>query len=160
MDPGDSQCRSLQRLLALKRHERPPPGYFDRLPGRIQCRLIEQPEPDALGWLGGLLAGFQLRPAALGLFAVLVSCTYLLGFSASRDLVRQSWQAQAMREHLPGPHELAGWQSYAVRRAPRNQPMPSTAPVFSAGYPDPFRAFAPGRLGGAIAPASYQPSIR
>lgn len=162
MEPVDAQYRSLLQVLALKRHEQPPPGYFDRLPARIRRRLTEEPEQDAVGWLGGLLAGFQLRPAALGVFAILVGGTYLLGFIASPDLIRQSWQAQATREHLPGVHEFVGWEAYASHRAIRHLPLPetSTAPVFSAGYPDPFQALAPGRLPGAIAPASYQPSFR
>ena len=53
----------LQKLLALKRHEQPPPGYLDRLPGQITARLraeqAAQPEP----WWRQLLASFHTKPA-------------------------------------------------------------------------------------------------
>jgi hypothetical protein len=161
MDPAQNEFRSLRQLLALKRHEQPPPGYFDRLSGAIGRRIAaEASEPEPLGWLAGLLAGFELRPAVLGLFALLLGGVYLMGFSASRDVVRQSWQAQAVPERAPGIQNLTAWAPGPNARGARSVQETSTAPVFSAGYPDPFGAWAPSRMPGAIAPASYQPTLR
>jgi hypothetical protein len=39
MNPEQENFDALRKLLALKRHEVPPPGYFDHLPRRISTRL-------------------------------------------------------------------------------------------------------------------------
>ena len=61
----------LQKLLAAKRHEQPPPGYLDRLPGQITARLradeAATPEP----WWRQLLASFHTKPAWAIAFSVL-----------------------------------------------------------------------------------------
>ncbi|MBI5802918.1 MAG: hypothetical protein HZA92_19630 [Verrucomicrobia bacterium] len=44
----------VKKLLALKRREEPPPGYFDRLPGEVRARIVRaeaNPEPWWRGWL-------------------------------------------------------------------------------------------------------------
>lgn len=72
MKPAPEDFSRLQKLLAIKRHEQPPPGYHDRLPGqiivRIQAEAAAQPEP----WWRLLLAGFHTKPAWAIAFSVLV----------------------------------------------------------------------------------------
>lgn len=63
MKPAPPDFSRLQKLLAVKRHEQPPPGYLDRLPGQITARLRAEaaaaPEP----WWRQLLASFHTKPA-------------------------------------------------------------------------------------------------
>jgi len=47
--PEDAEKRLL-RLLALKRHELPPPGFFDQLPSRILVSLRAGSEISELSW--------------------------------------------------------------------------------------------------------------
>ena len=39
VDLEDPEFDPLRRLLALKRHETPPPGFFDQLPHRIMAQI-------------------------------------------------------------------------------------------------------------------------
>jgi hypothetical protein len=68
MDHPSNQTVPVEKIIALKRYERPPPGYFHLLPGRIIHR-IEQGEGRAGFWETWSLV-FRVRPAlayALGL---------------------------------------------------------------------------------------------
>jgi hypothetical protein len=58
-EPNDFE--TLRTLVALKRHEQPPPGYFSRLPDRIAARL-ERGEGQ-LGFWEKFLGQFSFRPA-------------------------------------------------------------------------------------------------
>ena len=71
------EFESLKKLLALKRHEEPPPGYFDRLPGEVRARIAHaqaSPEP----WWRRWLATWDLSPALATSYAV-VAVTLVLG---------------------------------------------------------------------------------
>jgi hypothetical protein len=68
MDQQSNQTVRVERIIALKRYEQPPPGYFHLLPDRIIHR-IEQGEGRSGFWERWRLA-FRVRPAlayALGL---------------------------------------------------------------------------------------------
>ena len=67
----------LKKLLAHKRHEEPPPGYFDRLPGEVRARIAHaqaNPEP----WWRDWLASWDLSPALATSYAV-VAVTLVVG---------------------------------------------------------------------------------
>lgn len=59
---------ALRKLMAVKRHEIPPPGYFNRLPGSIISR-IERGE-GKLSFLERLSVELTIRPAFAYAFAI------------------------------------------------------------------------------------------
>jgi hypothetical protein len=88
-EPDDFQ--DLRRLLALKRHEKPPPGYFDSLPDRVMLRLERE---DSLSehsrWWEWLVAKLDAQPVVAGVYAFAVSGLMLLGFKLSQDLQHEA----------------------------------------------------------------------
>jgi hypothetical protein len=79
---------SLRRLLALKRHETPPPGFYNRFPHEVIAQLEAlQAGPRAAGsrrqseapsWLLRLWEIFEAKPLLAGGFGVVV-CSFLIG---------------------------------------------------------------------------------
>ena len=54
----------LRKLLALKNGEQPPPGYFERLPGKVTQRIEAQTrnQSGGLSFMQRMLSDFDLRP--------------------------------------------------------------------------------------------------
>lgn len=76
----------LRRLLALKRHEQPPPGFFDDLASEVRHQLRSGSTEDdrveavveQVPWLHKLFQLFQTRPAFAGAFGA-VACALVIG---------------------------------------------------------------------------------
>jgi hypothetical protein len=60
----------LRRLLALKRHETPPPGYFRDFSSRVIDRIERESATPKGSWLTRLLALLRARPAISTSFCV------------------------------------------------------------------------------------------
>jgi hypothetical protein len=84
---------ALRKLLALKRHEVPPPGYFDRLPRDIHVRLAAARQPQVVSrersaprsnWLSSLLRLAEARPSMVGSFGAAVCGLLLTGIIYSQ----------------------------------------------------------------------------
>lgn len=78
-DPEDFE--SLRRLLAWKRHEQPPPGYFNDFSRRVMARIeAGEQGADPAGirtWLQRLWAALETRPVFAGAFGAAV-CAFLV----------------------------------------------------------------------------------
>jgi hypothetical protein len=87
MNENDNNFEALRRLMALKRHETPPPGYFNDFSGQVIARLRagETSEPVLYGrlfneapWVASFLRFFGSKPAYVGAFSAAM-CLLLLG---------------------------------------------------------------------------------
>jgi len=86
MNQDSENFDDLRRLLAVKRHEQPPPGYFHNFSRQV-CARIETGERAADSNLGSLFPGFswlqqswasfQTKPVFAGVVGA-VACTFLL----------------------------------------------------------------------------------
>jgi hypothetical protein len=56
MSENENQFESLRRLLVLKRHEIPPPGYFNNFSGSVMQGIREGREAEEATFLGALYA--------------------------------------------------------------------------------------------------------
>jgi hypothetical protein len=136
-DPG----QNVRRLLALKRYEQPPPGYFAGFAGRVMARIEAGEELEGQGWWSALLARLDLRPALVGAFGVAVCSCYFLGWTLAQRGVAAPFPALAaqMEEDLAAGEPPVVPLPVGLRRADPAQPglafVSSTHPVIGAPRP-------------------------
>lgn len=70
MGPEQDNFEALRRMLALKRHEVPPPGFFHDLPGRVRAGIRADAAERARPWWQRLAARPGWRPALAGACAL------------------------------------------------------------------------------------------
>jgi hypothetical protein len=104
MNQDSENFEDLRRLLAVKRHEQPPPGYFHNFSRQV-CARIEAGERatdftlgslfPGFSWLQQSWASFQTKPVFAGLVGA-VACTFLLvGIVYSTENAASSPEAYA-----------------------------------------------------------------
>ncbi len=80
-DPNDPKFDLIRRALALKRHESPPPRYFNDLPGTIRARLAQAEVTEPVSLFENFRRAFVLRPMlATGLG--MAAGAFVLGIAA------------------------------------------------------------------------------
>jgi len=81
MNQDSENFDSLRQLLALKRHEVPPPGYYNRLSRDIMARIKGGDTGNELGadlsWFRRFLNVFDVKPVFAGAFGTAV-CAFLI----------------------------------------------------------------------------------
>jgi hypothetical protein len=108
MNENQPNFESLRRLLSLKRHETPPPGYFNNFSRQVIAR-IRAGETEApagswfanLPWLFNLLQSFETKPVFVGGFATALCALLLFGAVIARQ---PEYTAQAILQ--PTPQEV------------------------------------------------------
>ena len=89
MNGNENKFESLRRWLVLKRHETPPPGYFDHFSAEVVARLragerdvrsgaLENVFGEA-AWVLRLIEALQAKPMFAGGFATAVGLLLILG---------------------------------------------------------------------------------
>ncbi len=91
MNSDSENFDSLRRLLALKRHEQPPPGYFNRFSRDVVSRIKagESGGDSALEstWLSRLGGIFDVKPLFAGAFGTAVCGLLVVSVISSERLV-------------------------------------------------------------------------
>jgi len=161
MSAEQENFEALRKLLVLKKHEQPPPGYFDQFASEVRSRLaagehrqtnLWRELGDEASWLQRLWAAFADKPALAGAFGMAVCALMLSGIYLSQKpepvadtVVAEAWQ-------LPAPAGVS-------------QPgMPSAAQTLLASSTNPVPAVPVGgslfdRVGIPLqtAPVNFQP---
>lgn len=106
MSSSPEDFRNLRRLLALKRHEQPPPGYFKYLPDKIMVKIERDDLSEHSTWWEWLVEKFDARPVLAGAYAFAISGLMLLGLKLSQDLQNE------------GGSTFMGWMNDPVNSAP------------------------------------------
>lgn len=88
MNPDSPEFEQLRRLLSLKRHEQPPPGYFDRFSREVVVRIKAGEQGDASvagGWLQKLWGMLEAKPVFAGAFGASVCAVLISGILNSEE---------------------------------------------------------------------------
>jgi len=119
----------VRRLLALKRHEVPPPGYFDRFSSEVLHRIEQERQAAATPWWQGVFASLNWQRTLAAANLAALAGMAIIGFTVV---------------NLAGDDEPAGPEHFAALALP--QPA---NPGLLLGSPLPAQA-----LGALYVPAS------
>lgn len=120
MNDHDNNFEELRRLLTLKRHEVPPPGYFENFSDNVIARIRAGETARELPWLLRFLQAFESRPAYPVAFASSLCGLLLFGIVS----VQQSAEIGSGFATMPttSPFAMTAGQSLT---SSSGQPMPA-----------------------------------
>lgn len=89
MSTAPEEFEKLQKLLKLKRHEQPPPGYFNNFSTHVIHRLERHEEKHynrwgEAAWLVRFLGTLETNPVAAGVFGMSVCGLLIAGIAYSQ----------------------------------------------------------------------------
>jgi hypothetical protein len=150
MNENENKFESLRQLLALKRHETPPPGYFEHFSGEVMARIRAGDAGGAdsvsrqLPRLFQLLSAFEAKPAFAGAFAFSLCLLLVFGivYAERPDVALQPLlQTAQAASPLAAPTSPT---SVALNTLPVEQPamipISSTNPIFNSQSGGPWFA--------------------
>jgi hypothetical protein len=144
MNAQPDDFEELRKLLALKRHEVPPPGYFNNFSDKVINRLQTPKAMARPSWLQLLGLDFDLRPAFLCGAGVAVCALLSVGIITATQLDgRDGAMTQVASESsLSLPFNPVAVMGGGSIQRPEEAPA-STAPVLhaSANSGSPFSQF-------------------
>ena len=95
MNPDSENFNAVRRLLALKRHEQPPPGYFNNFSSQVISRIKAGEGAEhassigrlfaKAGWWQHLVAVLEAKPAFAGAFGAAVCALLISGIVYSEN---------------------------------------------------------------------------
>jgi hypothetical protein len=107
MNAQPDDFEELRKLLALKRHEVPPPGYFNSFSDKVIARL-QAPEPVTKPtWLQMLGLDFDFRPAFLCGAGVAVCALLSVGIIAATQMDAQDGAISSIASNVESPVGVA-----------------------------------------------------
>jgi hypothetical protein len=139
MQPAnDNEFQQLRKLLALKKHELPPPGYFDRFSEQVRSRIEAERSDASATWWENLWERFQLKPAMVLAYSSLVCGLLITGVMMANRVQTGGEMANPSNGTMPAsPDALATAASdnpLAIKVAQTNQ-EPAPANLFSPSVP-------------------------
>lgn len=113
----DESNRRLLSLLALKRHELPPPGFFDQLPNRILVNIRAGSRTAEAPWWERLWQNVRHEPLLAGSYAALATGALIFGVSVFQVATE------------PAGPPIAGLEAFTVNEGALSfAPAPSAMP--------------------------------
>jgi hypothetical protein len=109
MSTSRDNFEQVRKLLACKRHEQPPPGYFNHFSDRVIARIEVEESSGCSNWWDWLVEKFEAKPILACAYSLAVSSLLLVGFRFS-DILDQ----EVAEVPLPSALNLAGIPNQAA----------------------------------------------
>jgi hypothetical protein len=109
MGTDQPDFEALQQMLALKRHEMPPPGFFQRFPDRVRAAIAADRAERSRPWWERLWRDASWRPALVGACAlglVVLAVWKTASGTPPQKLARPSGLARDVATVTPSPNSL------------------------------------------------------
>ena len=122
----------LKKLLALKRHEQPPPGYFVGLSSQIMDRIEEERQFAQLPWYRKVAVNFEWKPALVWVTGAaacgLVCAGMVSAFQVNHSAVAASTGSEQEVAAAEGLPPMASNQEVQGSMEPVLTPMSNPSP--------------------------------
>ena len=130
MNPDSEQFEQLRKLLSLKRHEQPPPGYFHAFSGEVVARIKAGDQGEnGPAWLRKLWSLFETKPMLTGAFGAAVCALVISGVVYSEDTESGAGAMRSLNAGL-NPSLGGGMDNMALNQTPNSSRfVSSTNPV-------------------------------
>jgi hypothetical protein len=144
MDQNTENFEQLRRLLALKRHEQPPPGYFNNFSQQVVVRIKAGERGDGgefierllweAPWLRRIWAAFEAQPILAGVFGVAVCGLLITGviYSDRTDVSSIAFVPAAETESAPMALANVSAADHPLLAKPALLESSSTNPIATA----------------------------
>ena len=171
MNEKDQNFEDLKQLLKLKRHEVPPPGYFNNFSGNVISRIrageassrqtFAERMQSEVPWLMNFVRAFETRPGLIGGFATSLCLLLVLGVVFAEHSERAAKNILAIAESPAQPASSA----LASLTAPTTTLMTASDSTGIVASTNPIASLQPvatlfGQAGGSslFQPASFAPA--
>ncbi len=121
----------IRRLLAIKRHELPPAGFFDQFHAGVMGRIEANIESAELAWWERALLWFDSKPIMAGAYAIAVAGLFVCGLEFSQMI--QTETAELTVDGIAiGSASTTGPASFSSGRFESSIPPVYAGPIVSA----------------------------
>ena len=139
MSSSPDNFESLRKLLSLKLHEQPPPGFFAEFPRRVMARLERESATPALSLWQRLTTSFEWTPALACALGVVVCGLLLTGVVYSFQDESTPLAMHPAGDNFPSlavTPSLAPVSGGLTLEPNRSDATDSTAPMRSTSFPN------------------------
>ena len=126
---------SIQRLLALKRHEQPPPGYFNYFSDKVISRIEVEQFENSPGWWARFVSRFDAKPVLACAYGFTISGLLLMGFRLSEIFEQEAATAPTRAPSSPWLAAGLGSGGDSAEFVHTGYDRPSSLASFSSLYP-------------------------
>ena len=141
MNPSPEEFDRLRKLLALKRQEQPPPGYFNHFSDKIIARIEAEGLCTRISWWQWLFPEWDAKPVLACAYGLVIMGLLAIGIGISQSLdteetaapnLGRPWFAQAPASDAVLPVSVPVAQASLTGQT---NPASSVNPVISSGAP-------------------------